>query len=180
MAMLEGPYGPQADPRTEGGPIRADNSSGADSSGQDHENGGQDGEMAAPDEDEGETEKEDSEEEASDGAERVRKKRVKKKGAGKDKAYVVDRRPKPTRKEATSLITSFMAISTQRHHNDLRNFINQLCALFPSQLNSDKTSLNSHVIFRLTCQLDSIDLQTKTFDFHRMVLLIQLALWIDQ
>jgi hypothetical protein len=134
--------------------------------------------MAAPFVDEGESEKEDSEEgEAREGAQAVQKKRVK--GTGKGKAYVVDKRMKPTRKEATSLITSFMAISSQSHHSDLRNFINQLSALFLPQSNPNEASSNSHVVFRLTCQLDTIDLQTKTFDFYRMVLLMQLALWID-
>ena len=176
MSMLEGSYGPQADPRTEESPSGADSSSGADGS-------GQDGGTTAPFGDEGESEKEDSEEEEdsedSEGAEVVRKKR-RKKGTGKGKIYVVDKRPKPTRKEATSLITSFMAISSQSHLSNLRNLINQLTALSPSQSNPIEASSNSHIVFRLTCQLDTIDLQTKTFDFHRMVLLMQLALWIDR
>jgi len=173
MPMLEGSYGPQADPGTEESPSGADSSSGADRS-------GQDGGMTAPFGNEGELEKEDSEvEEDSQGAEVVRKKRGKK-GTGKGKIYGVDKRPKPTRKEATSLITTFMAISSQSHHSNLRNLINQLTALSPSQSNPIKASSNSHIVFRLTCQLDTIDLQTKTFNFHQMVLLMQLALWIDR
>jgi hypothetical protein len=149
--MVEGPYGPEPDPRTE------------ESAGSDKNSGvmpAAAGEVL---------------DEASEDDRTVQKKAKK----GKGKAYVIDKRPKPTRKEATSMIASLMAISTQKHHNALCDFIAQLCSL-PSQLTSiTDISSNPHVVFTLTRQLDAIDMQSKVFDFYRMVLLMQITLWVD-
>jgi hypothetical protein len=158
LPMVEGPYGPEPDARIE-------------------ESAGGDNGMilAATGEvpDEGESEVEDDEEEEDEGNRAVQKK------AKKGKAYVVDKRPKPTRKEATSMIASLMAISTRRHHNDLCDFIAQLHGSLPSQLESATDSSNPHVIFTLTRRLEAIEIQSKVLDFHRMVLLMQIALWVD-
>jgi hypothetical protein len=139
--------------------------------------------------DEGESEISDSEidDEASEDDDFVLKGKAKQKaktkgkgkGKGKGKAYVVDKRLKPTQKEATSLITSFMCISTQRHHNDLCDFINILCDPSSALHPTTSTSPPRHIIFTLTSRLDAITLQSKVLDFQRMILLLQIALCVD-
>jgi len=165
LPMVEGPYGLEPDPRTE-------ESAGGD------KNGGMISAAAGEvlDEGESEVENDEVEDEASEGDRTVRKKAKK----GKEKAYVVDKLPKPTRKEATSMIASLMAISMQRHHNGLCDFIAQLCSSLPSQWTSTTDiSTNPHVVLTLTRQLDAIEMQSKVFDFYRMVLLMQITLWVD-
>jgi hypothetical protein len=159
LPTVEGPYGPEPNPATE-------------PSGTMEDSGGQAAGGAVIDEGESEVESE----EAIESDKSVRR-TTKKKSSGKDKAYVVDIRTRPTRKEATSLLASFMAISTRRHHDDLCDFINQLCGSSPSQLES--TDAGSHIILTLTRQLEALEMNTKVFDFYRLVLLMQIALWVD-
>jgi len=159
LPMGEGPYGPEPNPETE--PRGTMEDSGGQATG-------------GAEIDEGESEVESGEAIESDKSVR---RTTKKKSSGKGKAYVVDMRTRPTRKEATSLITSFMAISTQRPHDDLCDFINQLCGSFPSQLESMDTE--SHIILTLTRRLEALEMNTKVFDFYRLVLLMQITLWVD-
>jgi hypothetical protein len=90
-------------------------------------------------------------------------------------------RKKRTKKEATSLIASISNISTQRHQGELDDLINCISntpdprpQTYPSTSGSPP-----HILFTLARQIDFIALDTKVFDFRRMILLMQMAICID-
>lgn len=93
----------------------------------------------------------------------------------------IEARKKRTRQEATSLIASISSISSQRHQGELENLINRISnapephpQTYPSTGNSPP-----HILFVLNRQIDFIALDTKVFDFRRMILLMQMAICID-
>ena len=85
-------------------------------------------------------------------------------------------RKKRTRKEATSLIAAFSAISTQHHFKELNDLIQSICSSASQQ--HELSEANPHIIFALTRQYEHIAMETKVFEFQRLILLMQISICV--
>jgi hypothetical protein len=92
----------------------------------------------------------------------------------------VQARKKRTKQEATSLIASISNISTQRHQRELDDLIKRISNTpEPHPETYPSTSESPHILSTLARQIDFMALETKVFDFRRMILLMQMAICID-
>jgi len=171
--MVEGPGGPEPEEEDYGRELMGVGGHGDSSVGDRGKTaGGRDG---------GEEEDEDEYEDDSADDEQVHALPRKRKRRKNDPAeWLAVVRKKRTKKEATKLINSISSISTQRHQGDLIDFINRISNT-PNQLPETHPTSSSppHILFTLTCQYEFIALDTKVFDFRRMILLMQMAIVID-
>jgi hypothetical protein len=170
IPMMDGPNGPEIDSDLE------DEAEGSGGEGNPVDRQGEDGGMEPYDE--GDAPKKQRRESQSIGYK-------KSKGKGKKKeqqAFKVVVRKHRTSQESVSLMASFSAMSTMRHQQNLSSFISDLC---PTALpESSNTSLlpNSSGLGALGPMLTRVDgliRQAVVLDFHRMVALMQVALWLD-
>jgi len=178
LPMVEGPGGPEPEEEDYGRELTGIGGHGDSGVGDGGKTAG--GRDRGEEEEEGEYEDE-GEFEVDESAEDERalpRKRKRRKNDPTEWLTVV--RKKRTRKEATSLIASISAISTQRHQGDLIDLINRISNT-PNQLPEIHPTGSSppHVLFALARQYEFIALDTKVFDFRRMILLMQMAIIID-
>ena len=84
--------------------------------------------------------------------------------------------------EVVDLMASFALMSGQRHHQNLLELISDICGTAPSHtpgLNLPSTSTSLGILATMSAHLDGLIRQAKVLDFHRMVALMQIALWVD-
>jgi hypothetical protein len=157
--MLDGPDGPEPDPS-----VVRDPSSGANQ---------QEDEYI----DEGETEVDLTEDEEASNAP---KKGKKKKGKG---GWEKVARQALARKEAQRLMARFGSLSTTRCQEELISFIRAMCHTDTPSSGSQgplpSSSFQTHVLVSMTQELTTLVESSKILDFRRLVLLMQIALWVD-